>query len=333
MTLVSLACWGVLHIGQAAENLLKDGGFEQYLDQPDDQGNPFKVWSGWKWEGNCRRVADTEIKHGGQASAEMLSYGPCKLGLSQTFRTEAGWYKLSGYVRAVELHPGLYERGLVVSFEPKGKEMMTDLPTGSYGWRKFEVTQHFDEPCDSTLLYIYLFGSGRVWLDDLGLEKVEGAGLKNGLVLGSAEETLQGFSGASGIPCSFCGLKVDPKAAKCAVCGEPTSGWAGFSQANKTFAEVTALIAQAKAKDLDVLYWQAAAIPMRVGLNERWKSFPQERPETIEYVEKRGHEIVQEIASVLSGRAQPRQVPPKPDFTRMKLKGRNFCEGDVPTFI
>ena len=84
-----------LHGGQAAENLIKDGGFEQYLAQPDEQGNPFKVWSGWKWEGNCRRVADTEIKHGGQASAEMLSYGRCKLGLSQTFRTEAGWYKLS----------------------------------------------------------------------------------------------------------------------------------------------------------------------------------------------------------------------------------------------
>jgi hypothetical protein len=333
LAFLSLAFLAGLHVGQAAENLIKDGGFEQYLDQPDERGNPFKVWSGWKWEGNCRRVANTEIKHGGRASAEMLSYGPCKLGLSQTFRTEVGWYKLSGYVRAVELHPGLYDRGLVVSFEPKGKEMMTDLPTGTYGWQKFEVTQHFDEACESTLLYIYLFGSGRVWLDDLGLEKVEGAGLKNGLVLGPAEETLQDYSGAGGIPCSFCGLKVDPKAAKCAVCGEPTSGWAESSQANKTFAEVTALIAQAKAKGLDALYWQAAAIPMRVGLNERWKSFPDERTETLQCVEKRGQEIIQEITSVLSGKAKPRQVPPKPDFTRMKLKGRNFCEGEVPTFI
>ena len=95
---------------QAAENLLKDGGFEQYLLQPDDYGNPFKVWSGWKWEGNCQRVADTDIKHEGQAGAGMLGYGPCKLGISQTVRTEAGWYRLSGWVRAVELKPGLYER-------------------------------------------------------------------------------------------------------------------------------------------------------------------------------------------------------------------------------
>ncbi len=106
-----------------------------------------------------------------------------------------------------------------------------------------------------------------------------------------------------------------------------------FSQASQGFAKVAALIAEAKAKGLDVLYWQAAAIPMRVGLDERWKNFPDERPETLRYVDKRGPELVQEITSALAGKTQPRQAPPKPDFTRMKLRGRNFCEGDVPTFI
>ena len=214
LALPSLACEA-----QAGENVLKDGGLEQYLDRPDEEGNPFKVWSGWKWEGNCRRVADTDIKHEGQASAEMLSYGACKLGISQTVKTEAGWYILSGYVRAIHLKTGLYDRGLVVSFEPKGKELMTDLPTGTYGWREFKLTGEFEEPCERNLLYIYLFGSGKVWLDELRLEKVEGAGLKNGLVLGPVEETLRGFPGDGGIPCSFCGLKVDSKAANCGVCG------------------------------------------------------------------------------------------------------------------
>ena len=88
-------------IAWSAENLLKDGGFEQYLAQPDEQGNLFEVWSGWKWEGNCRRVADTDIQHEGHASGSMLSYGPCKLGISQIVRTEAAWYRLSGWVRAI----------------------------------------------------------------------------------------------------------------------------------------------------------------------------------------------------------------------------------------
>jgi hypothetical protein len=318
---------------QAGENVLKDGGFEQYLDQPDEQGNPFKVWSGWKWEGNCRRVADTDIKHEGRASAEMLSYGACKLGISQTVKTEAGWYRLSGYVRAIDLKTGLYDRGLVVSFEPKGKELMTDLPTGTYGWRKFDITQQFEEACDSNLLYIYLFGSGKIWLDELRLEKIEDQSGKSGLALGEVEEALHGLSGPDGLKCPSCGLGVAAKAAKCAVCGEPVSGVAEYAQANKSFGKVAELISQAEEKGFDVLYWQAAAIPMRVGLNERWNSFPEERPETLKYVETRGQDLIREIAAVLAGKTQPRHAPPKPDFTRMKLKGRNFCEGEVPTFI
>jgi hypothetical protein len=318
---------------RAAENLLKDGGFEQCLAQPDDQGNPFEVWSGWKWEGNCQRVADKDIRHAGQSSAEMLSYGPCKLGISQIVTTEAGWYKLSGWVRAVELKPGLYERALVVSFEARDKELMTDLPAGTYGWRPFELTQHFDEAQDRHLLYIYLFGSGKIWLDDLRLEKVDTTGLKSGLVMGAVEETFHPFAGAGASKCPFCGLQADPSASKCAVCGEPLSGMAGFAQANRTLAKATELIGQAEAKGVDVLYWRAAAIPMRVGLNERWKSFPEERPDTLRYVEKRGQELIEEIEGVLSGEVKARRVPPKPDFTRMKLKGRNFCEGDVPTLF
>jgi hypothetical protein len=127
--------------------------------------------------------------------------------------------------------------------------------------------------------------------------------------------------------------QVDPCASECATCGEPLSGLAGFAQANRTLAKVTELIGQAEAKGIDVLYWRAAAIPMRVGLNERWKSFPNERPDTLRYVEQRGQEVIEEIEGVLAGKLQARHVPPKPDFTRMKLKGRNFGEGDVPTLF
>ena len=147
------------------------------------------------------------------------------------------------------------------------------------------------------------------------LATVEGAGLQSGPVLGPVEETFPDFAGEGGLKCSFCGLRVDLKAAKCGVCGEPVSGVVGFSQTNRTFAKVTELIGEAKARGIDVLYWQAAAIPMRVGLNERWKSFPEERLETLEYVEQRGQEIIQEISHVLAGKSQPRKVPPNPDST------------------
>jgi hypothetical protein len=113
----------------------------------------------------------------------------------------------------------------------------------------------------------------------------------------------------------------------------PDEGSPGLAEANQTFAKVAALIREARTKGVDVLYWQAAAIPMRVGLNERWKSFPDGRSDTLRYIEKRGLEIIEEINAVLAGKVQPRKVPPKPDFMRMKLTGRNFCEGDIPTLF
>jgi len=36
---------------------------------------------------------------------------------------------------------------------------------------------------------------------------------------------------------------------------------------------------------------------------------------------------------VLAGNLKSQQMPPKPDFTRMKLKGSNFCEGDALTLF
>ena len=321
----------------APENLIPDGGFEQLLDKPDQFGNPFKVWAGWKWEGNCQRVADTDIKHSGKTSALMLSYGPCKIAVQTAVKTGAGFYQLSGYVRAINLRPGMYDRSVVVSFEAKGKEMMTDLPGGTYGWRKFQLVRKFDEPYDKNLLYVYLFGSGRVWLDDLVLQrldsKLDGADHKEGLTLSEPEEQLKGFAGPGGMKCPGCGLLVAPQVVKCPVCGESITGVAEYGGALRQFDQMAGLIEQARAKGIDVAYWQAAAIPMRVGLNQRWNSFPDERPETLQYVARRAPEIIAEVRDVLAGKRQARTAGPKPDFTKMKLQGRDFYEGDRPRLI
>jgi Beta-galactosidase len=327
------SCIPLASVAGAGQNLLRDGGFEQVLDQPDNYGNPFKVWAGWKWEGDCQRVADRQFKRSGQFSALLLSHGPGKIAVQDQVKTEAGFYRLSGFIRAVNVRPDQSARAVVVSFEPQGKELMTSLPAGSYGWRKFELVREFDRPYDKNLFYIYLFGSGRVWLDDLVLEKIDRVGAKEGLTLFDPVETLQGFTGPGGVKCAGCGLMVDPKAAKCPVCGEPTTGLAERGQAIRLFERMTALMAQAKARNIDVLYWQAAAIPMRAGLNERWDDFPDERMETLAYVNQHAPEVIAEINEVLAGLREPRRVPPKPDFTRVKLAGRNFVEAGQPRLI
>ena len=156
---------------------------------------------------------------------------------------------------------------------------------------------------------------------------------KDGLALSDPEETLQGFAGPGGLTCPGCGFKVDPAKAKCLLCGESTTGLGEHGQALQLYEQMAGQVDKARSQGIDVLYWQAAAIPMRVGLNERWNSFPEERPQTLAYVRQRAPEILTEINDVLQGKRSPRIVPPKPDFTRMKLKGREFYEGNRPRLI
>ncbi len=323
---------GLCGLACAGENLFTDGGFENILDKPDDTGNPFKDWGGWKWDGNCRRVADSDIKHSGKSSCLLASYGACKIAVETPVKTEAGWYKLSGYVRSIGVTPGQWNRGIMFAFEPK-KEIQTSLPIGTYGWRKFERIYKFDEAYDKNPFYFYLFGSGKVWVDDLALEKLEGADYEEGLTLGEPEETFKGFEGAGGIKCAGCGLMIDPKADKCPVCGESMKGLGEFDKATQLYEQIAALIEQAKGKGIDTLYWQAAAVPMREGLNERWKSFPDSRQGTLDYVGSRAPEVIAEINDALAGKLEARKVPPKPDFTRMKLQGRNFVQDGQPTLL
>ncbi|MHB9050042.1 MAG: beta-galactosidase trimerization domain-containing protein, partial [Pirellulales bacterium] len=206
-------------------------------------------------------------------------------------------------------------------------------PGGTYGWRKFELVRKFDEAYPKNLLYIYLFGSGRVWLDDLSLVKLEGSDVREGLTVSEPEEKLKGYEGPGGIACPGCGLKIDPKAAKCSVCGEPTTGLAEYASAMALYERMNKLVEQARLKGVDVLYWQAAVIAMRAGLGERWNNYPAERRETLQYVNQRAAEVIAEINDVLAGKRQARVAGPKPDFTKMKLQGRHFREGDRPKFI
>lgn len=173
----------------APEKLLTDGGFEDLLPNPDQYGNAFTAWSGWKWEGICDRGADTTVKRSGKASAWLSGQGgACMIGFNQRLTTKAGYYKLTGYVRAQNVVPGKWNRGVVIALEPEGGEAVNDpLPEGTYEWRKFERIYKFDKAYSPNLLYIYMYGSGKAWLDDLSIEKLQGEGLKEGLVLGDPE--------------------------------------------------------------------------------------------------------------------------------------------------
>jgi hypothetical protein len=111
----------------AAENILGNGGFEATLAAPDQAGTVFEKWTTWKWDGYCKVSADTEIRHSGKANCLISGRNVGKIAIHQKLDTQAGWYKLSGYVRGINLKEGTYSRCVMISEEPEEKEIMDGL--------------------------------------------------------------------------------------------------------------------------------------------------------------------------------------------------------------
>ena len=171
----------------AGENLIQNGGFEEVKAEAGRSGNPFEKWGGWKFEGDAQMVSDKDVKHGGAASALLTSTGPCKIAINQKVKTEPGWYKLTMWVKGANLTENA-GRAVKFGFEAKGGASVKDvLPPGTYGWRKVERVYHLTDANADSALYIYLYGSGRLNVDDVTLEKLEGDGQKEGMALGDPE--------------------------------------------------------------------------------------------------------------------------------------------------
>ncbi len=116
------------------KDLLQDPGFEE-VQEPDRYGNPFRRWGGWKWEGDCERRADSKVKHGGRSSGLLAGRSACKVAFSETLDLEPGRYRLSGWMRAIGLRKGTWDRTAMIALEPPGaKEIEDVLPEGSFGW-------------------------------------------------------------------------------------------------------------------------------------------------------------------------------------------------------
>ena len=327
------ACAGV----RAAENVLADGEFEAALAQPDRAGTVFEKWTTWKWEGDCRVVADMEIRHGGKSSCLIFGGGVCKIAVHQKIDTQAGFYKLTGYVRAINLKPGTWSRGVEISLEPKGREIMNGLPLGTYGWRKFERIYRFTEAYPGNEVYVYLFGPGKVWLDDLSLEKVEGEGLKEELVVVDPEKLVE-YQGADALRCPWCGMKLDPKLARCGVCGEPTKGLDEYAKVVKELGaldELQALVDKAKAIGANTLYAEIPLVTGKEFLDEGWRK-EQDAAKRADWTAFLVKQIAYEkgmLERVLAGKPDPRVLPPVPDYRKLEKKDNYFYLDGKPVLL
>lgn len=196
-----------------AQSLLKNGDFE---------GATMEPWAEWRWAGDCAAVVDKTFHHGGKQSLRLEGSGGCKVGLHQALgNVPAGLYRLTGYVRAINLQEGQWKRTCLISIEDGDKELVQDnFPRGTYDWRPFTRIYKLDE-LKKGALFFYIFNTARVWLDDLRLEPIsEAPAGKPELTLGPEAGLLsQAIAQGVGLHCPFCGAVKPNEAAPCPTCG------------------------------------------------------------------------------------------------------------------
>jgi hypothetical protein len=205
--------------GRAGDNLVPDPSFEEPMPK-DRFGHVFKKWSGWIYEGGCEfRVSD--VAHSGKHSLLMVGGDAPKIrAWPDKFVLEPGRYRVTAYLRGLDIGTGRYGETTELMFAGKYMHLKKN---GTFGWSKLtfvgEVKQKGEAPHPS----FGLLAPGYLWVDDVGVEKVgEDVPLTPTPVIGPEEKAIEppGEPGPSAVRCPECGFRNAPSWGRCYACGE-----------------------------------------------------------------------------------------------------------------
>lgn len=213
--LLVVAC-GVARPGD--RNLLSDPSFER--PQAKNQfGHVFERWGGWIYDGECEfRVSD--LAHSGKHSLLMVGgLNPKIRAYPNDFELEPGRYRITAYLRGLDIGTGPYRQTTEFMFEGKYINLNKN---GTFGWTKLTyvgdvaVRRKYAHPSFG------LMAPGYLWVDDVTVEKV-------GLdvpptpepVFGPEEKAIAppGALTAHAIHCPDCGYRNEPEWGHCYACG------------------------------------------------------------------------------------------------------------------
>ncbi len=123
-----------------AGNLLADPSFE--ITKPKDQfGLVFARWGGWKYEGDCDfRVG--EVARTGRHSCLLYGGAGPKIRVSQDVELEPGRYRISAFLRGLDIGKGTY--GATTEFMFDGKYLQLNK-NGTFGWTKLTYVGEIDQ--------------------------------------------------------------------------------------------------------------------------------------------------------------------------------------------
>ncbi len=207
-------------LAAGGENLLPDPSFEK--TQPRDKfGRVLAAWQGWIYEGASRfevgRVART-----GEHSCEIVGVRGGKIRLqSKPLDLKPGRYRLVMHLRGLGIGKGRWGRSLDFSVGFDGEWHGLERH-GTFGWTP--LTYVFDIPADAGKpfqAFVGLWETGRLWVDDASLEKVDASvPLTPKPAWGKQEAPLAPPGKIKDlVRCGECGYRNDAAWGDCYACG------------------------------------------------------------------------------------------------------------------
>ena len=203
-------------LGAPPDNLLADPSFEVTKER-DQFGLVFAKWGGWKYEGECEfRVGD--VAHRGKHSCLLSGGAGAKIRLAQNVALEPGRYRITAYLRGLDITTGTYNASTEFMFD--GKYIQLNK-RGTFGWTKLTYVGEIKQKKRGRSV-VWTFCAGFLWIDDVTLEPVgAGVALTQAPLLGREESPIAppGPLSADAIRCSQCAYRNNPAWKFCYACG------------------------------------------------------------------------------------------------------------------
>jgi hypothetical protein len=201
-----------------ADNLIADPSFEMVKNR-DQYGRVFAKWEGWKYEGDCSFEVG-EVPHTGTTSALLVCHEAGKIRIVQPQDLEPGRYRITAYIRGLDIGTGSYAQDTEFMFDDKYFPLKKK---GVFGWTLLTYVADLSTR-KKTGPSFGLWAPGYLWIDDVSMERV-GSEVKLTAVpvLGSEEAPIAPLAplGTGAVRCPRCRYRNMPEWKKCYACGSP----------------------------------------------------------------------------------------------------------------
>lgn len=199
-------------------NLITDPSFE--ITKPKDEaGRVFAKWEGWKFEGDCGFEVG-QVGHTGRTSALLACSSAGKIRISQGQELEPGRYRITAYLRGMDIGTGAWNNTTEFMFNDKYFNLSQG---GNFGWTKMTFVADLAARVRTGPSF-GLWAPGMLWIDDVSMERVGKEVRTTGSpVLGKEEEPIAppGPLGPGAVRCSRCRYRNMLQWEKCYACGTP----------------------------------------------------------------------------------------------------------------